>query len=442
MAKLNTSTAGTGLPTLTHEGAPAHRAGAADQLRRSLMACLLWEDTFYENGQEIGSRLADVTAKVDPAEAASQAVEARTRMKIRHAPLLVARAMAAASPAHKAQVADLLATIIQRPDELTEFLAIYWKDKRQPLSAQVKKGLARAFQKFDAYQLAKYDRQEKVTLKDVLFLSHAKPKDPAQAELWKQLIDGTMPTPDTWEVQLSAGEDKKATWERLITEEKLGALAMIRNIRNMTKADVSPDVIKAGLAKMRVDRVLPFRFITAARYNPAYEPELEAAMFKAIEGQTKLPGRTVLLVDNSGSMDAKLSDKSDTSRADAACGLAVLVREVCEEAVIISFGQQAVLVPPRRGFALRDAIQQANTGKSTYTETAKKLADGYGYDRLIIITDEQSHQALSDPKTDKAYVINVASYKNGIGYGKWTHIDGWSEAAIDYIRAAEAASQR
>ena len=35
------------------------------------------------------------------------------------------------------------------------------------------------------------------------------------------------------------------------------------------------------------------------------------------------------------------------------------------------------------------------------------------------------------------YVINVASYKNGVGYGKWTHIDGWSEAVIEYIRALE-----
>ena len=63
-------------------------------------------------------------------------------------------------------VAETLERIVQRPDELTEFLAIYWADalgpqeqrKRQPVSAQAKKGLARALLKFDAYQLAKYDR--------------------------------------------------------------------------------------------------------------------------------------------------------------------------------------------------------------------------------------------------------------------------------------------
>jgi 60 kDa SS-A/Ro ribonucleoprotein len=57
---------------------------------------------------------------------------------------LVVREMARASAAHKALVADTLFTVIQRPDEITEFLAIYWKDGKQPLSAQVKKGLARA----------------------------------------------------------------------------------------------------------------------------------------------------------------------------------------------------------------------------------------------------------------------------------------------------------
>ncbi|MCO6763737.1 hypothetical protein KQH43_32080, partial [Streptomyces sp. EL5] len=73
--------------------------------------------------------------------------------------------------------------MIQRPDEMTELLAIYWADalgpqqqrKRQPVSAQIKKGLARALTKFDAYQLAKYDRDGAVRIKDVLFLVHAKP---------------------------------------------------------------------------------------------------------------------------------------------------------------------------------------------------------------------------------------------------------------------------
>jgi hypothetical protein len=61
---------------------------------------------------------------------------------------------------------------------------LYWGEKRQPLSRQVKLSLAKAFQKFDAYQLAKYDRPGMVKLRDVLFMVHAKPKDEEQAATW------------------------------------------------------------------------------------------------------------------------------------------------------------------------------------------------------------------------------------------------------------------
>ena len=82
-------------------------------------------------------------------------------------------------------------------------MAIYWADvlgpeqqrKRRPLSAQIKKGLARALTKFDAYQLAKYDRDGAVRIRDVLFLTHAKPKDAEQEKVWKQLVDGELPRP-------------------------------------------------------------------------------------------------------------------------------------------------------------------------------------------------------------------------------------------------------
>ena len=60
------------------------------------------------------------------------------------------------------------------------------------------------------------------------------------------------------------------------------------------------------------------------------------------------------------------------------------------------------------------------------------------YDRIIIITDEQTHDGIASPKGE-GYVINVASNKNGVGYGQWLHIDGWSEAVIDYIKQFEAA---
>src|SRR5215467_3327545 len=139
----------------THEGAPARNISMELQLRRSVLACLLWESQFYEDGVEIAGRIAELVPKVQPEKVAALAVEARSQMKLRHAPLLVVREMAR-HKTHRHLVADALQSVIQRADELTEFVAIYWKDGRVPLSGQVKKGLAAAFPKFDEYQLAKY----------------------------------------------------------------------------------------------------------------------------------------------------------------------------------------------------------------------------------------------------------------------------------------------
>src|SRR5215469_25958 len=418
----------------THEGAPAKHISAEEQLRRSVLACMLWEDQFYEDGVAIAGRIRELVARVPAEKVAALAVEAREKMKLRHAPLLLVREMARLA-SHRHLVAETLYQVIQRADELSEFVALYWSEGKQPLSAQVKKGLAAAFTKFDEYALAKYNRATPVKLRDALFLSHAKPVDAAQAELWKRLVEGELATPDTWEVALSSGADKRHAWERLLAENKLGALALLRNLRNMAEAKVSEQAIRDGLARMKTERVLPFRFIAAARYAPQWEAELEKAMLRSLEGQARLPGKTVLLVDVSGSMDAPLSRRSEMRRNDAAYGLAVLLREIAESVSIYSFSDTLMMVPARQGFALRDAINASQRHSGTYMGRALSGVTEK-YDRRIVITDEQSHDPVPRPEA-RGYMINVASYQNGVGYGQWTHIDGWSDSVIEYVRAAE-----
>jgi hypothetical protein len=188
----------------THEDAPARHISQEMQLRRSVLACLLWESQFYEGGVEIAGHIAELVPKVAVEKVAELAIEAREQMKLRHAPLLLVREMAR-HKTHRGPVSETLARVIQRADELAEFVAIYWSAGRAPLSGQVKKGLAGAFPKFDEYQLAKYDRNGPIKLRDVLFLCHAKPRDVAQAAVWKRLIWGRLTKPDTWEVALSSG---------------------------------------------------------------------------------------------------------------------------------------------------------------------------------------------------------------------------------------------
>src|SRR5580698_9509061 len=437
MARLNTLNLNTA--PRTHEGTPTRHVSPEMQLRRSVLACLLWESQFYEDGIEIAGRIAELVPKVAAEKVAALAIESREQMKLRHAPLLLVREMAR-HKTHRAPVSETLARVIQRADELAEFVAIYWKDGRVPLSGQVKKGLAAAFPKFDEYQLAKYDRGGPIKLRDVLFVSHAKPRDEAQASVWRKLIWGRLTTPDTWEVALSSGAGKREAWERLLREQKLGALALLRNLRNMREAGADESLVLDALGAMCTSRVLPFRFLAAARYAPQWEEALEQAMLQSLADQPKLGGRTVVLVDVSGSMTAPLSRRSEMQRTDAAYGLAVLLREIAEKVAVYSFSDNLVEVPARRGFALRDAIDVSQRHKSTQLGNAvEKLNGNEKCDRLIVITDEQAHDKVPAPR-GKGYLINVASYKNGVGYGKWMHIDGWSEAVIEYIRALEQAA--
>lgn len=433
------------VPTkFTHEGAPAFPfTNKAQDLSRSVMACMLWENTFYESGEEIAERIQKLVKEVRPEIVAAIAVEAREKMNLRHVPLLLVTAMAKL-PSHRHMVAETAARVIQRADELAEVFSIYTKGrtgtkKLNKVSNQLRKGVAQAFTKFNEYSLAKYNQDNEIKLRDVMFAVHPRPLNDEQGEVWKRLAQNELATPDTWEVALSATKDKKAEWERLLSENKLGALALIRNLRNMTQAGVSENLVRAALSTMKTERVLPFRFVGAANHAPQWEPELEAAMLQNLAEMPKLPGKTAIIVDNSGSMSDKVSGKSELSRIDAACALAILVREVCERAVVIGFGSTAAVIPARKGFALRDAIKQG-PGGGTNTNTALALARQQGYDRIIVITDEQSHQAVSGPLTGaKGYFINVASNQNGIGYGPWTHIDGWSEAVLQYVQAAEQA---
>lgn len=433
-------------PIRTHEGAVAKRITPEQQLRRSVMSCLLWEKEFYEDGEDIAQRILSLAHTLPLETVAAIAIEAREVAQLRHVPLLLARAMARRGGG--AIIGDTIARVIQRADEITEFLALYWKDGRQPLSKQAQRGLAQAFMKFDAYQFAKYDRDGAVRLRDAMFLSHPKPDTPERAALFKAIADRTLTPPDTWEVALSAGADKRETFERLLREGKLGYLALLRNLRGMVDAGVDARLIQEAILERKgAGRVLPFRFVAAARACPQMEPALDQALTANIAAMPRLEGTTVVLVDVSGSMEGRLSARSDMTRMDAAATLASVING--EHLRVFTFSQQLVEVPPRRGMAGVDAVIRSQSHASTELGAAlHSIHAKVPHDRLIVITDEQAtghtlfngrvvRGRIPDPLVKKAYMINVASARNGIGYGAWTHIDGFSENVLRFIVESE-----
>lgn len=459
-ASYTTNDAGTTVPSITVD----------KQLRRLVLAAMLFEDAAYIDGVSHAEAVKAAVAKADPKAVASLAIEARTKYMLRHIPLFLMRELARIG---KLKAADLFA-VIQRPDEIGEFISLYWKDKKQPLSNQVKKGIAMAFTDgpFSEYTFAKWDKNSAaVSLRDALFLCHPKPKTSEQEVLFKKIANKELKTPDTWEVALSGGADKRATFERLMAENKLGALAFLRNLRNMRKSGITIEALASYGAKLDVSKVLPFRFVAAAKACPELRMRMlmQAMMLKSVQSQEKLPGRTVLIIDTSGSMSAAISYKSDMTRIQAAGAMAAIAKELCEDVVIYATAgndgsrkHATVLISDEtvgrslRGMDLVDYLgsfelaRKIGGGGIFFTQVMQFVAEaerGSSVDRVIVFTDEQDtsrNGRAYNPATAKRlapagrnYIINVGSNTNGINSAEWETITGFSEAVFDYIKAVE-----
>lgn len=446
----------------THEGAEAASIKPEQALRRSVMSCFLFEKEHYEDGVEVSKRIAELCTQVPVDKIGEIAIDAREKGKLRHVPLfLIVQMLKRGS--RNPNVKFVIARVIQRADEIAELLALYWKDGKRPLSGQLKKGLALAFGKFGKYQLAKYANPQNVDvrLRDVMMLVRPKPGD---AELYKSIAEKTIAPADTWELGLMTGQGKKETFERLLREGKLGYLALLRNLRNMVQAGVDLDLVKAAIVARKggADRVLPFRFVSAAVHAPSLEPWIDQAFCAAIDAQAKMSGKTVIVVDVSGSMyHTRVSAKSEMDRAKAAASLAAIARGAFHDVRIFATAgddgrrkHATIEVPPRSGNALVDAIygqcRPLGGGGIFVHQVMDYLRKTVGEaDRLIVITDEQDcgiaagDSPLSAiPIAKRAYMINVASAKNGVGYGpRWVHIDGFSESALRFIQEYERADE-
>ena len=438
-------------------GAVAAAQSNINTLRRAVLANLLWEDLAYVSGRSTADIISELIPKCDPAEVANLAIEARLQQKLRHTPLFIASEMCK-YPETRALVSTVLPVIITRADMLTDFLAIYWKDGKKPLANQAKKGLAEAFHNFDEYQFAKYDRDGKIKLRDVMFLVHPEPNDQAEAALYKKIAERNLKTPDTWEVALSSGADKCQTWTRLITERKLGGLAMLRNIRNMENAAVDRSVIVEGLEKLNGRMLLPLDFLKAAKINPNYKSAIETAMVNSYATLPKLKGKTLFIVDVSGSMRCNISSNTSFDRLDCACAMAMLAANQCEEFKLVATAgndytrvcSSAQITNPEKGFRIIEQIKDKYShlgGGGIFTrqclEWCKSQFKGEEFDRIIIFSDSQDcdfpDKRVPAPFAKHNYICDVSAHAHGVNYaGVWdAEISGWSEHFLTYIAALE-----
>jgi hypothetical protein len=204
----------------------------------------------------------------------------------------------------------------------------------------------------------------------------------------------------------------------------------------MAQAGVDTKLVRDAIVARKggAQMVFPFRYVAAARAAPQFEPYLDQALCEAITELPVYDGKTVVLVDVSSSMDWKLSGKSDMKRIDAAAALGAIIPG---DIRLFTFSYDIKEVPPRRGMAGVDAIVNSQPHGGTNLGAAVKwLNNNIKHDRMVVITDEQSHDRVPT-NVRNSYMINVASAQNGVGYGGWVHIDGFSEGVLRFIHEIE-----
>jgi len=481
---------------LNHEGETAFALTPQMELY-TLVATSVLSEQFYEKAEDKLARLRQLIIKNDAGFVARLAVYAREQMHLRSVPLVLAVEL---GKAHRGDsiVAKLAARVIQRADEITELLAYYQLanertevKKLNKLSKQLQKGLAEAFNKFDEYQFAKYNRDTQVKMRDALFLVHPKAKGETQQALFDKIVKDELKTPYTWEVELSAlgqqsfttPEERKnafnAKWEELIFSNKLGYMATLRNLRNFLEAGISNEALKkvckylSDEKAVASSRQLPFRFLSAYRELKQIKEGRAGIVLEALEAAilysaANIPGydintRVVVAADVSGSMQRPISAKCQVQNFDIGLLLAMLMRHRCRNVITGMFGDtwKTISVPKdnilanveefrRRegevGYAtngylvIKDMLDRQQVADKVMMFTDCQLWNNQG-NGINIVSLWKAYKKLA-PKA-KLYLFDLAGYGNTplkIEQGDVCLVAGWSDKIFHALQAIEEGS--
>ncbi len=352
------------------------------------------EDKHYESGDDRMERIKELVVKNDPKFVANLAIVARKEFYLRSVSTLL---LGELSKVHNGDslVKDTIIAATDRPDDLTELVSYVGV----PLPKQVKRGVRNAILKFNRYQLAKYKSTKKdVSLVDLFNLTHPKVKHATdeQKEAWALLMKGELKSFDTWETEISSekNESKKDSWEKLIKENKMGYMALLRNLNNLVKEGVSDEVIDKAIEKLTDpeevarSKQLPFRFVTAYENVTGNRKLLDAisvAMDLAVSNTPELPGKTLIAVDSSGSMHGEPLEKASIFGA-------TLMKANTDSDLILYDTSVKLLQMGGRAPVIDIAkmIQNEAMGGGTMTSLVFQHASGKKYDRIIIISDNES----------------------------------------------------
>jgi hypothetical protein len=305
--------------------------------------------------------------------------------------------------------------ILDRADEPTVGLAyhVYAYGKDKPIPNSLKKAWAVRLKRASEYELAKYRQGDReVKLVDVVNLTHV--KSDAVAKLMKGELSNAG---ETWEAIISAKGSTKETWETAI--EKMGHMALLRNLRNLADKEVDPSKYLPKLvATAATGKQLPFRYYSAYKTvdGKASAPVLDAieqCLELSMDNLPRFPGRTMALCDNSGSARRATTSTMGTTRiCDIANLTAVIAGKVSDDGHIGVFGDTLTTMPVRKKSSVFDQMKEADKAGSRVGESTengiwmfwdKAIKNKEHWDNVFVMSDMQAgHGGL--------YGVNPSSY--------------------------------
>jgi hypothetical protein len=465
-------------PTITHQGGAGWVRKPKGELFLFATSNMVGEDTFYEGAAERDQRfrsLVHACTLKDPDWVARFVPYLRNSMQMRTASVVMAAESALARLEHRSatseatvSIRELVSSALQRPDEPGEFVA-YWvaRTGKRTLPGGVQRGVADAVERLYTEKAAlKYDGTgQPWRLGDVINLVHPKAKGDWQGELYTYLLDrrhhaadiradlSKLPTiaarkaldelpqdqrtafigrPDTaeklalagmtWESLSSwvGGPLTAAVWESIIPS--MGYMALMRNLRNFEQAGISKATVKAVCERLEDEnevlksRQFPMRFLSAfkAVANVQWGPSLQAGLDASTKNVPVLAGKTLILVDLSGSMYGPMSGRSTLQRWEAAAvfGAALALRS--EKATLVRFGTSSVEVPVPKGGSVLPLVRSMGEGMGGTSTEAAIRRHFAGHDRIVLLTDEQAgygqNVERSVPEDVWLHTFNLAGY--------------------------------
>lgn len=401
--------------TVNLAGGEAHTQSPELELV-SLLLTSFANESYYRSAKDTFTRLKELIKVCDKKFVAQAAVYARTKIGMRSITHVVASELGKYISGEK-WAKDFYTAIVYRPDDMME-IASYHSEQKGKISNAMKKGFAKAFDKFDRYALAKYRGEGKgFKLVDMVNLVHPKPVEKNEDAL-NALVAGELKSFGTWETELTlAGQTatseeekigfKREVWVKLIKEKKLGYFALLRNLRNIIEQ--APEVIDEALAALvnetsiKRSLVLPFRFLTAFDEIQKMSPSsavrktllaINTAVDIAVNNVPKFDGETLVVLDVSGSMRT-VSIGNKSPHVIGALFSAVLIKSNnCDFMMFADDAEYRNINSADSTMTIANSIRFSSGGTDFHNifRTANKK-----YDRIIILSDMQGWVGYYSP---------------------------------------------